>query len=300
MISTAITTETQKGHNYLRCTKRVNKACSQRYVREEDIAEQICNVLSGLDIPDDWFEWMLGELERHSRLAKFDAVETVRRTERQLIEVDQKIDRLTDAYVETAISLDEFRRAKNERVKEKEDLKAQLVGLKQNSDKRFEPAKEFILACKQAVFLSRGTETTKQSEMFKKIGSNPILVNRKIRFSPREAWKLVVNQGSFAQPAAARESPAADVCGETHHDFNKRREGDSNPRYGYPYTAFPVLLLRPLGHLSSRKSREGAILRGGQNTRFSCRWPTAFVADFRQSRSLECTRSWKILSQRVR
>lgn len=30
----------------------------------------------------------------------------------------------------------------------------------------------------------------------------------------------------------------------------KRRGGDSNPRYGYPYTAFPVLLLQPLGHLS--------------------------------------------------
>jgi site-specific DNA recombinase len=29
-----------------------------------------------------------------------------------------------------------------------------------------------------------------------------------------------------------------------------RREGDSNPRYGYPYTRFPSALLQPLGHLS--------------------------------------------------
>jgi len=35
-----ITTETQKGHNYLRCTKRKNP-CSQRYVREEIITSQI-------------------------------------------------------------------------------------------------------------------------------------------------------------------------------------------------------------------------------------------------------------------
>jgi hypothetical protein len=35
-----ITTETQKGHNYLRCTKRVS-ACTQKYVREESIAEQV-------------------------------------------------------------------------------------------------------------------------------------------------------------------------------------------------------------------------------------------------------------------
>ena len=32
----------------------------------------------------------------------------------------------------------------------------------------------------------------------------------------------------------------------------KRREGDSNPRYGYPHTAFPVLHNRPLCHLSGQ------------------------------------------------
>ena len=30
----------------------------------------------------------------------------------------------------------------------------------------------------------------------------------------------------------------------------KRRERDSNPRYSYPYTHFPGVLLQPLGHLS--------------------------------------------------
>ena len=31
-----------------------------------------------------------------------------------------------------------------------------------------------------------------------------------------------------------------------------RRERDSNPWYGYPYTRFPSVLLQPLGHLSVR------------------------------------------------
>ena len=29
-----------------------------------------------------------------------------------------------------------------------------------------------------------------------------------------------------------------------------RRKGDSNPRYGFPYTHFPGVRLKPLGHLS--------------------------------------------------
>ena len=35
-----------------------------------------------------------------------------------------------------------------------------------------------------------------------------------------------------------------------HRHWNERRGGDSNPRYGFPYTAFPVLHNRPLCHLS--------------------------------------------------
>src|SRR3989337_3898236 len=42
-----ITTETQKGHNYLRCTKRKG-ACSQRYVREEFITKQIGEELDSI------------------------------------------------------------------------------------------------------------------------------------------------------------------------------------------------------------------------------------------------------------
>ena len=33
-----------------------------------------------------------------------------------------------------------------------------------------------------------------------------------------------------------------------------RREGDSNPRYGFPYTSFPRMRDRPLCHLSMRDS----------------------------------------------
>src|SRR5207249_9318136 len=44
----SITTETQKGRNYLRCTKRVKRDCSQRYVREAEISRQIVENLERL------------------------------------------------------------------------------------------------------------------------------------------------------------------------------------------------------------------------------------------------------------
>jgi DNA invertase Pin-like site-specific DNA recombinase len=55
-----ITTETQKGHNYLRCTKRKN-LCLQKYVREEIITSQIKEEIKKVSLPLDWANWMIEE-----------------------------------------------------------------------------------------------------------------------------------------------------------------------------------------------------------------------------------------------
>src|SRR3989337_1889248 len=55
-----ITTETQKGHNYLRCTKRKNP-CLQKYVREDLITSQIQEEIKKVYLPLDWLSWMIEE-----------------------------------------------------------------------------------------------------------------------------------------------------------------------------------------------------------------------------------------------
>ncbi len=57
-----ITCETQKGHNYLRCTKRVVLHCPQLYTREELVTEQIVRFLLAASLPDHWADWMVQEL----------------------------------------------------------------------------------------------------------------------------------------------------------------------------------------------------------------------------------------------
>jgi site-specific DNA recombinase len=56
-----ITTETQKGHNYLWCTKRKNP-CSQKYTREEIITSEIQKEIKKVSLSDDWADKMLNEL----------------------------------------------------------------------------------------------------------------------------------------------------------------------------------------------------------------------------------------------
>lgn len=61
-----ITTETQKGHNYLRCTKR-RGVCTQPYVREEAIAEQVREEVQKVSLPSAWVDACVQILEKNAR-----------------------------------------------------------------------------------------------------------------------------------------------------------------------------------------------------------------------------------------
>jgi hypothetical protein len=50
-----ITAEIQKGHVYYRCTKKRGN-CSQPYVREEKLDQQLSSMLQKFSLPEDWAE----------------------------------------------------------------------------------------------------------------------------------------------------------------------------------------------------------------------------------------------------
>src|SRR5204862_5780723 len=59
-----ITIETQKGHNYLRCTRRGKKDCSQPGLREEGMHEQIAEATRLVAVWPEWTDWMLAQLDK--------------------------------------------------------------------------------------------------------------------------------------------------------------------------------------------------------------------------------------------
>ena len=58
-----ITSEVQKGHTYYRCTKKKG-VCTQKYIREEFLAEQANDIIKKVSLPSEWKEFMLAELEK--------------------------------------------------------------------------------------------------------------------------------------------------------------------------------------------------------------------------------------------
>jgi DNA invertase Pin-like site-specific DNA recombinase len=131
-----VTTETQKGHNYLRCSKW-EVTCSQRYVREESIAEQVTDALRLVALPPEWADWMVAQADAEEATEVETVSSHVQAIKSEITAREGHLDRLMTAYVETVLSLPEYKIAKNKLMDEKQVLTEKLTTIQTNQSSAF-------------------------------------------------------------------------------------------------------------------------------------------------------------------
>jgi len=195
-----ITTEQQKGHHYLRCTKRKNP-CTQPYIREEIITSQIKENIKKVSLPLDWAKWMIAENEKDRQSETQSSDILIDHSKAEISLLDSKIEKLMSAYLESALSLEEYRDAKSALVSSKQLLKEKLSAFEQKSHNRFELTEKFLKGnITNAELANEGTPEEILRE-FQKVGSNFKILDRTILFEPREAWKILAGFGFGADSA---------------------------------------------------------------------------------------------------
>jgi hypothetical protein len=70
-------------------------------------------------------------------------------------------------------------------------LKDKLEAFGRNSTNRFEPVINFLKDSKEAAILAKSSDTTKIRSFFQKVGSNPLVRDRALVFSPRAPFAFV-------------------------------------------------------------------------------------------------------------
>ena len=185
-----LTTETQKGHNYLRCTKR-RGPCSQKYVREEAMTAMIQEELKKVSLPDDVVDWLIAEVEKGKAEDNNSSTDQIQKINNEIKNIDVKLDKLMTAYLENALTLPEYQAAKNKLITEKQVLKGKLEAFGRNSTNRFEPVINFLKDCREASILAKSNDPTKIRSFFQKVGSNPLVRDRALVFSPRAPFAFV-------------------------------------------------------------------------------------------------------------
>ena len=178
-----ITAETQKGHNYYRCTKKKQK-CEEKYLREENLVEQMKGIIQKVSLPDDWAENMLAEIDKEKEQAKEETKVFVQNLQEEKSEVEQKMDKLLDLFIDgKGITPEEYQAKKQKMLNEKLDIEQKIKDFEQTGNNWLEPMKEVILLSSQAKILLLHSDKTEIRQFLKNVGSNFILARSGLFFS---------------------------------------------------------------------------------------------------------------------
>src|SRR3989338_8797085 len=181
----AITAETQKGHNYYRCTKK-REMCSQKYVREEVLTEQVKSFLQKVSLSSQDTEKVLRELDKDEQKAREDSKVFVENLKSELADVEIKLDKLLSAYLDEVITSEEYAKQKQKMLDHRVELKEKIHEIEDKGVSWLEPAREWVKSLNQAEKLLESGDKSEMTTFLKQIGSNHILIDKSFSFSPKK------------------------------------------------------------------------------------------------------------------
>ena len=184
---------------YYRCTKKKGQ-CQEKYLREEILTEQIKSFLQKVSLSSQDTEKVLFELSKEEQEAKEQAKTTVQNLKEEILRAEKDLERLLDVYLKEVISTDEYTARKQKILTQKLELQERISDFEQKGLSWLEPAREFVLSLNQAAKLLSAENPSEMATFLKNIGSNHILQNRQLIFSPKIPFNLV------AEPAEAGEA----------------------------------------------------------------------------------------------
>jgi len=188
----AITSEIQKGHTYYRCTKK-RISCFQKYIREEDLDEQIKTVLRKVSLPDIWKEEMIRKLEKEKQEDERTGFAFSQNLKAQIKKCNAKLDKLLDNQLEEIITKKEYIEKKKELLNKKIELSQRLKDFEKKGSSWLEPAKRFILETNQVQNAINSNNPKERARYLQKAGSNLVLLDSKIKYFPRGPWEILGN-----------------------------------------------------------------------------------------------------------
>jgi len=204
----SITAETQKGHNYYRCTKKKGICQEKHYLREEKLIEQIKNYLQKVSLSSQDTNKVLAELEKDEKRAKEQAKIAVQNLKKEFVEIEAKLEKLLDVYLNETISTEEYTARKQKILTRKLEIQEKIRDFEQKGLSWLEPAREFVLNLNCAEKLRKSENYQEMTTFLKNIGSNHILQNQKLSF----CWKFPFNLAAERSEAASQRLTFTEMC----------------------------------------------------------------------------------------
>ncbi|MFA6594535.1 MAG: recombinase family protein [Candidatus Buchananbacteria bacterium] len=192
----AITAQWSKGrYRYYRCTKRLGK-CSQKYLSEDLLAEQLKSRLQKISISDDWAKNMLEQVDVWEKEKDQSSQIFAQNLKVKTKEADNRLDKLIDSYLDELIDKDAYLKRKSELIKTKTDLNRQRSDFGRTGNNWNELLRNWIkdANCAQKLALSKDFIAIKS--FAEKIGTNRRLLDKNVIWDWAKPWEILAKYKS--------------------------------------------------------------------------------------------------------
>jgi len=210
-----ITTETQKGHNYLHCTKRKGP-CSEPFVREEEVEKQIRDLLKGVSLPPALAAEALDNLNKEKMKAAQAGEEAAQNLRDKIDFLTKNMNALLDMILSGMITQVEYAQKKRSCIEEKKEYEMKLAAFEREGSKRFEPLIGFYKTAVHAGEAAVSGKPEENLQILKNIGSNLIIGGKKIKLKfifPAEKLRELNAQADLNSAKFLREENLAGFSG---------------------------------------------------------------------------------------
>ena len=178
---------------YYRCTKK-KKICSQLYVNSTDLEIQLRDIVGSLSLKELWANKLLEMLKKDEEKEVKFAKRELTKLSFSLEVLEKKLDKLLEGYLEEMIESENYLAKKKELLATKTLIQEKIDEVRKKGTLWVEPMRDFIReAVETAKIAHENNNCHLLSQMAKKVGSNYLLENKRISFSPNSPHDLLAS-----------------------------------------------------------------------------------------------------------
>jgi len=189
-------------YRYYRCTKKKG-SCSQGYVREDVLAEQLKEQLHTISLCDAYIAYMLEKMEEWEKAESSASQSGVQNLSDSIKASEARMDKLVESYLDGDIPKDLYLKKKDEIMRATLTLKEKKKDFAHQGNNWVEPLREWILDTKQATFLSSSDDFSEIAAFVKKVGTNPLVRDKSARFGAPVASQFVASRRHIMASASS-------------------------------------------------------------------------------------------------
>ena len=183
--------ERQKGHVYYRCH---SKQCAGTTIREEIAEKQTSHFFEQIQCSEEEKEYFRPKVLKMRETKTTRLEEEIKSQDLKLAQIKDRLNRLTDAYLDQSLDKSMFEERKKSLLMEQKAAEECLMNLKRNSAQQLDRLEKFLELAGNAWLSYQLAFPEEKREMLEMATSNRLVVPKNVELEPSLAFRPLLNR----------------------------------------------------------------------------------------------------------